>query len=92
MCSENEAELIESQHRETVTPPKKWKDALGDLGHNQIVFEHRQAIVTYPAKTEILGDAGGDRVEYRARMDAALAREEGAEALAAVGPVHGISP
>src|SRR5579862_6974058 len=56
MRSEDEAELIESQHRETVAPPKERKDAFGDLGHNQIVFEHRQAIVTYPAETEILGN------------------------------------
>jgi hypothetical protein len=56
MCSEDEAELIESQHRETVAPPKERKDAFGDLGHNWIVFEHNQAKVTYPAKTEILGN------------------------------------
>ena len=56
MCSEHEAELIESQHGETVVPSKERKNAFGDLGHNQIVFEHRQAIVTYPAKTEILGN------------------------------------
>jgi hypothetical protein len=56
MCSEDEAELIESQHRETVAPPKERKNAFGDLGHNQIVFEHCQAIVTSPAKTEILGN------------------------------------
>jgi len=34
MCSEDEAELIESQHRKTVLPPKERKDAFGDLGHN----------------------------------------------------------
>jgi hypothetical protein len=56
MCSEDEAELIESQHRETVAPPKERKNAFGDLGHNQVVFEHCQAIVTYPAKTEIVGN------------------------------------
>jgi hypothetical protein len=56
MCSEDEAELIESQHRESVAPPKERKDAFGDLGHNKIVFEHCQAIVTDPAKTEILGN------------------------------------
>jgi hypothetical protein len=56
MRSEDEAELIESQNRETVAPLKERKDALGDLGHNQIVFEHCQAIVTHPAKTEILGN------------------------------------
>jgi hypothetical protein len=56
MCSEYEAELIESQYGGTVAPPDERKDAFGDLGHNQIVFEHRQAIVTHPAKTEILGN------------------------------------
>jgi hypothetical protein len=56
MCSQDEAELIESQHRGTVAPPKERKDAFGDLGHNQIIFEHCQAIVIYQAKTEILGD------------------------------------
>jgi len=34
MCSEDEAELIESQHREMVFPPKERKDALCDLCHN----------------------------------------------------------
>ncbi len=33
MCSEDEAELIESQHRETVAPPNERQDAFGDLGH-----------------------------------------------------------
>jgi len=56
MCSEHEAELIENQHRQTVAPPKERKDAFGDLGHNQIVFEHCQAILAYPAKTEILSN------------------------------------
>src|SRR5580765_5517574 len=56
MCAEYEAELIEGQHRETVVAPKERKDALGDLRYNQIVFEHCHAIVTYPAKTEILGN------------------------------------
>jgi len=32
--------LIESQRRQIVAPPKERKDAFGDLGHNQIVFEH----------------------------------------------------
>jgi len=56
MCSDDEAELIESQHGESVSPPKERKDAFGDLGHNEIVFEHCQAIVTYPVKTEILSN------------------------------------
>ena len=56
MRSEDETELIESQHGESLTPPKERKDAFGDLGHNEIVFEHCQAIVTYPAKTEILSN------------------------------------
>jgi len=56
MCSENETELIKSQQRETVAPPEERKDASGDLGHDEIVFEHCQAIVTDPANTEILGD------------------------------------
>jgi hypothetical protein len=56
MSSEDEAELIEGQQRERVAPPEEWKDAFGDLGHDWIVFEHCQAIVTYPAKTEILGN------------------------------------
>ena len=38
MCSENEAELIESQYREAVLSPEERKDAFSDLGHNQIVF------------------------------------------------------
>jgi len=46
--------LIESQHQETAAAPKERKNAFGDLGHNQIVFKHCQAIVAYPAKTEIL--------------------------------------
>jgi hypothetical protein len=56
MGSEDEAELIEGQHRETVATSQERKDASGDLGYNQIVFEHCQAIVTNPAKTEILGN------------------------------------
>lgn len=56
MCSEDKAELIESQQGQSVVAPQEWKDALGDLGHNQIVFEHCQPKVIYPAKTEILGD------------------------------------
>ena len=56
MCSENEAELIESQYREAVLSPEERKDAFSDLGHNKIIFEHCQAIVTYPAQTEILGN------------------------------------
>jgi hypothetical protein len=34
MCSEDEVELIEGKHRETVASPKERKDAFGDLGHN----------------------------------------------------------
>ena len=34
MCSEDKAELIEGQHRETVAPPKERENAFGDLGHN----------------------------------------------------------
>jgi hypothetical protein len=34
MRSQDEAELIESQYRGTVAPPKKRKDAFRDLGHN----------------------------------------------------------
>jgi len=56
MRSQDEAELMQGQHRENVAPPEEWKDALGDLGYNLIIFEHRQAIVTYTAQTEILGD------------------------------------
>ena len=56
MRAEDEAELIESQHRETVAPPKERKDAFGDLSHDQIVYEDCQAIVTHPAKTEILSN------------------------------------
>ena len=56
MRSEDETELIESQHGETVAPPKERKDAFGDLGDNQIILEHCQPIVPYPAKTEILGN------------------------------------
>ena len=63
MRPQDEAELIESQHRESVAPPKERKDAFGDLGHNQIVFEHCQAIVTYPANPEILGNV----IEYLSR-------------------------
>ena len=34
MCSEDEAELIQRQHRESVAPPKERKRAFRDLGHN----------------------------------------------------------
>jgi len=34
MCSEDETESIEGKHGEMVVPPKKRKNALGDLGHN----------------------------------------------------------
>jgi hypothetical protein len=34
MCPEDEAELIESQHREAVASPKEWKNAFRDPGHN----------------------------------------------------------
>jgi len=51
MRSEDETELIEGKHGESVFPPKKRKDTLGDLRHNQIVFEHCQAIVTDATKT-----------------------------------------
>jgi hypothetical protein len=63
MGSEDEAELIESQDRERVSPSNERKDASGDLGYNQIIFEHCQAIVAYPAKIEILGNV----IEYLAR-------------------------
>ena len=43
-------------------------------------------------EAQILGDAGGDGIEHRAGMHAAVAAEDRAEALAAVGPVHLISP
>ena len=43
-------------------------------------------------EAEVLGDPGGDRVVHRAGMDAAAAVEDGAEALAAVGPMHVDSP
>ncbi len=56
MRSENETELIEGKHRGSVAPSQERKNALRDLGHNQIIFEHCQAIVTYAAKTEILGN------------------------------------
>src|SRR6266850_7614927 len=56
MRSQDETELIKSQRRDTVALSKERKDTFGDLGHNQIVFEYRQAIVTYSAKTEILSN------------------------------------
>ena len=56
MCSEDETELIEGKHRGSVAAPKEWKNALRDLGYNEIIFEHCQAIVIYMAKTEILRD------------------------------------
>ena len=40
-------------------------------------------------EAEVLGDAGGDRIMDRARMDAVVAGDGGAVALAAIGPVHG---
>ena len=55
MCSQDQAELIEGKHRRGVAPPKKRKDAFGDLRHNEIIFEHRQPIVIDPAKAEIFG-------------------------------------
>jgi hypothetical protein len=56
MRPEDEIELIESKYRGSIAAPKERKNALRDLGHNQIVFEHCQTIVTYAAKTEILGN------------------------------------
>jgi hypothetical protein len=56
MCSEDEAELIESKNGKTVAPSQERQDALCDLGHNQIVVEYCHAIVTYLAKAEIFGD------------------------------------
>jgi hypothetical protein len=56
MRSEDETELIECKHRGTVAPPKERKNAFGDLGHNQIVFEHCQTIVADATETEILGN------------------------------------
>jgi hypothetical protein len=56
MRSEDEAQLIERKHRGSIAPPKKRKNALRDLGHNQIVFQHCEAIIIYPTETEILGN------------------------------------
>jgi len=56
MRSQDKAELIQSQPRETVAPPKERKDAFGNLGYNQIVFEHCHAIVTDLAKTKIFNN------------------------------------
>jgi len=56
MRSEDKTELVEGKHRGSIAPPHERKNTLGDLGHNQIVFEHCQAIIIYPAKTQILRD------------------------------------
>ncbi len=39
-------------------------------------------------EAEILGDAGRDRIEDGAGMDTGIARQDGPEAFAAIGPVH----
>jgi hypothetical protein len=54
--AEDEAELIEGQHRGSVAAAKERKDALGDLRQDQIVFEHCEPIIPHPAKPEIVGD------------------------------------
>ena len=43
-------------------------------------------------EAEILGDAGGDRIEHRAGVHAAVSAEDRAETPAAVGPVHDCLP
>lgn len=56
MRSEDETKLIESKDRGSVAAPKERKNAFRDLGHNEIIFKHRQAIVADPANTEVLGN------------------------------------
>ena len=56
MRTEDEAELIEGKHRRSVAAAEKRKNTLRDLRHNQIIFEHCQAIVIHTAEAEILGD------------------------------------
>ena len=61
---------------------------LGEGQHDQVGrAEHREradrAGEHADLEAEILGDARGDRIEHRARMDAAIAREDRAEALRA---------
>ena len=56
MRCEDETELIEGEHRRNVFAPEKRKDTLRDLRHNQILFEHGQAVVIYAAETKILGN------------------------------------
>ena len=41
-------------------------------------------------EAKVLGDAGRDGIKHRARMDATLAGEKGAELLALWCPVHGV--
>ena len=62
------------------------------VGRTQHGERGRRAREHADLEAEILGDAGRDRIEHRAGMDAALACEDSAEALAAVGPVHGVPP
>ena len=64
-------------------------DQVGRAEHGE---RGRRASEHADLEAEILGDAGRDRIEHRAGMDAALACEDGAEALAAVGPMHGYFP
>ena len=69
MRSEDETELIESQYRKMVAPPKKRKNAPRNLGHNQIIFEHCQAIAVYTAKTEIQDTSASNATEPTTSKD-----------------------
>jgi hypothetical protein len=56
MRSKNQTELIERKRRCRVAPLKERKDALRNLGDNEIIFEDCQTVITHPPKTEIPGD------------------------------------
>ena len=43
-------------------------------------------------EAEILGDARRDRVEHRARINATRSRDDGAQPLPSVSPIHPVSP
>lgn len=53
MRSQDETESIERKYREIVAATNERKDAFSDLSNNEIVFEHRQAVIIYPTNTEI---------------------------------------
>lgn len=56
MGSQDEAELIQREHRRTVAAAHEWKNTSGDLGNYQVVFEDSETIVVHSAESEIPRD------------------------------------